>query len=53
MTYRAVVAIYGLRAIQTPTYYEGLMVPMMAWFKEHRIIQGWVEGKVMFRKMPR
>jgi hypothetical protein len=47
MTYSATVAIYGLKNTRYPGYTEGMLVPLMAWFKEHQSIHGWIDRKIV------
>ena len=47
MTYSATVAIYGLKNTQYADYTEGMLVPLMAWFKEHRSVGGWIDRKIV------
>jgi len=51
MTYVARVAVYGLKPTHFNGYTEGMLVPLMAWFKEHQGLQGWIDRKIEVTKL--
>jgi hypothetical protein len=50
MKYEATVAIYGLKGTYYLDYYEGMLVPLMAWFEEHRPVNGWIDRRVRVQR---